>query len=122
MSSTAYKKKKGLKLKADRIWRDKFVGEFCEICGGTWNVTGHHFYYKGSFAHLRYNKNNCITLCGTCHFALHHQDPKTVTDNIIRIRGEEWHEKLKKESQDRPKSSFLTLGYYQGVIEKLNNE
>ena len=119
MSDKAYKKKKALKLKADRLWREKYVGEYCEICGGTWNVTGHHFYYKGSYAHLRHEEDNCITLCGKCHFALHHKDPKTYTDKIIEIRGKDWHVRLKKKAEIRPKSGFLTLKYYQSIIEKL---
>jgi len=120
MSDKAYQKKKRLKLKADKMWRDNYVGEFCEICRGAWKVTGHHFYYKGSYAHLRYEKDNCISLCAKCHFALHHQDPKTVTEKIIEIRGQEWHERIKSKSQERPKSGFLTLAYYQSKVEELS--
>jgi len=120
MSNKAYDKKKALKLKADKKWREKFVGDRCEVCGGTWKLTGHHFYYKGSYAHLRYEGDNCITLCVTCHFALHHHDPKLVSDNIIKVRGKEWHERLEKKARDRPKGSFLTLAYYQGKVEELS--
>ena len=113
-------KKKSLQLEADRLWYRKYIKDRCEICGSNFALQGHHFYYRHKYSHLRYEGENCITLCKKHHFILHHQDPKGVTDKIVEIRGSEWQEELKKMAQDRPKGSFLTLAYYQGKVEELS--
>ena len=112
-------KKQRLRRKADKLWYLKYVKEVCEVCGASNCLQVHHFYYKGSFSHLRYNSDNGITLCKGCHFVLHHQDPKKIEDIIRKNRGGLWETRLKKEAYNRPTSSYLTVAYYENIINAL---
>ena len=111
-------KKAKLRSKADVLWHNKLLKENCELCGVTYGLQVHHFFYKGSHAFLRYNLDNGITLCSREHFVLHHRDPKLITDKIIEIRGQEWYNKLKEQAKNSPKS-FQTIKYYTDLIESL---
>ena len=111
-------KKKKLRGMADRLWYRAYLKSFCEVCGINYQLQGHNFYYKGSYGHLRYLEENHITLCKKCHFVLHHQDPKKITDQIINKRGQEWYKKLRDISREKP-ASYQSIGYYQKVIELL---
>ena len=117
------KKKTPKQLLADKciaLWKKLFLKTKCEICGGTWKLTGHHFYYKGSFKHLIYEMLNCVTLCGRCHFSLHFGGgPKKVENKIIAVRGDKWFKKLTKMSQVVQKSGYLTLDWYEKQYAKL---
>ena len=113
-------KKKRLRDKADNLWFKKYLKTSCEVCGQSDNVLqGHHFYFKGSYGHLRYNKENHITLCRGCHFVLHHQDPKKVEEKIKEARGKSWYNKLKKQAQKPPINYQTTIGYYETAIKEL---
>ena len=73
-------KKSKLQSQADVLWYNKLIKDNCELCGENWALQVHHFYYKGSYGHLRYDLENGITLCKMCHFALHAGgDPKKIT-------------------------------------------
>ncbi len=111
-------KKTRLRSKADKLWYHKYLKPCCEICGKKYPLQAHHFFYKSQYGHLRYSKANHITLCQRCHFILHHQDPKVITDMIIEKRGQDWYNILKDQAKDNPKS-YLTIAYYNKVIEEL---
>ena len=111
--------KRKLQIKADKLWFNKHQEENCEVCGCSEYLQVHHFYYKGSYSHLRYDDENAVTLCRGCHFVLHHQDPKKIEDIIIENRGQKWINRLKKKAHQRPESSYLTLKYYEEIINKL---
>ncbi len=111
-------KKARLRKIADKLWYQKYLKGYCEVCGGNAILQGHHFYYKSSYSLLRYLKDNHITLCRNCHFILHHQDPKKIEEQIIQKRGKVWFNRLQRKSQER-KSSFLTVSYYENVIAEL---
>lgn len=108
-----------LRKTADKLWFNKHLEENCEICGCSEYLQVHHFYYKSSYGHLRYDPENAITLCRKCHFILHHQDPKKITDEIIDLRGQKWYNRLKKRAYNKPKSSYQTIQYYEDIISKL---
>jgi 5-methylcytosine-specific restriction endonuclease McrA len=112
--------KKELKRECDKAWFEKHCEENCEVCGCSEGLQVHHFYYKSGFGHLRYDDNNAITLCKKCHFILHHQDPKKITDIIIERRGKKWHEDLKKRAYEKPKPSFKTKQWYSNQLKSLN--
>jgi len=107
-----------IKKEADRLWYYKYLQPNCEVCGEP-AIQVHHFYYKSSYGHLRYDKDNGISLCKKCHFLLHSQDPKKITNKIIAIRGNRWHNRLTKKSREPIKSGYLTLNYYYDIIKKL---
>jgi 5-methylcytosine-specific restriction endonuclease McrA len=114
-------KKASLRREADKLWFRAYLKDCCEVCGKYGILQGHHFYYRSSYGHLRYNKENHITLCRGCHFVLHHQDPKKIEQRIIKKRGQKWYANLLKESRRNP-ASYQTISYYQEVIEKLKEK
>ena len=119
-----YKKEKRLKKRqekeANKLWYLKYLKDRCEVCGNGGILQGHHFYYRSSYGHLRYEPENHITLCKGCHFVLHHQDPHRIEDKIISNRGKKWLAKLKKMAYNKPTGTYLTIKYYQDAIEKLS--
>ena len=112
-------KKKLLRQEALKLWYNKYLKNSCEVCGSNYILQAHHFYYRSSYGHLAFEKENHITLCRKCHFILHHQDPKKIENKIREIRGEKWYKKLQKMAQNRPKGSYLTTEWYKEQIKKL---
>ena len=112
--------KKQLRSSADRIWYEILMIKhpYCEACGAPAQQI-HHFYYKGSYGHLRYNLDNGIGICMKCHFLLHHQDPKKVEERIKEKRGDKWFEDLKEKSRNRP-TSFVSVKWFKDKIDSLN--
>ena len=111
-------KKQQLRKRADKLWYELLLKPECEICGKPARQV-HHFYYKSSYGHLRYDLDNGISLCQSCHFVLHHQDPKKIEALIIENRGKKWHNKLQKKAQTPPPPSYQTIKYYEDIIKKL---
>ena len=113
-------KKQQLRGLADKLWYQKYLKGYCEVCGSSGGVLqGHHFFYRSSYGHLRYSPENHITLCRACHFLLHHQDPKAIEDQITAKRGLKWLTELKEQAYKRPPGSYQTLKYYQDIIKEL---
>ena len=110
--------KKYLKNKADKLWFRLYLKPDCEVCGKP-AIQCHHFYYKRNYPHLRYDKDNAISLCRACHFVLHHQDPHLIEDTIIARKGLKWHKLLQKRAYKRPVGTFLTAQYYEDIIKQL---
>lgn len=88
--------------KADKLWFRKYLQPKCEICGGK-AIQLHHYFYKRNYPHLRYDKENGISLCKGCHFVLHYQDSHRIEDKIIAKRGKKWLTALKKKAYNPPK-------------------
>lgn len=109
-----------LRSKADQLYFKHYLQEFCEVCGKK-AVHLHHYYPKGLYSHLRYDKDNGISLCFHCHFSKTHKGDPTVHEIIRAKRGEKWYNRLKKKALTKPKPSFQTMKYYRDIIEKLNN-
>lgn len=115
-------KKAKLRSEADKLWFKKYLKLNCEVCGSSGGILqGHHFYYRSSYGHLRYSEDNHITLCKKCHFILHTQDPKLITDTIIMVRGKKWYNKLKQQAQNRPQGSYLTIQWYEQKLKELSD-
>jgi len=43
----------------------------CQVCGNKDNLHAHHILYRSNYPLLRYNINNGITLCVSCHAEVH---------------------------------------------------
>ena len=117
--------KQKLREEADELFKQIVLtrhNSICEVCRGKWKITAHHYYYRSSASHLRYDLDNGICLDAHCHFLLHHQDPKLIEDKIIEIRGRKWLNKLKKKEQNRPQGTFLTLQYYKDKLKELKKK
>ncbi len=111
-------KKQRLRNKCDKLWFTKLYSEECEVCGKRANQV-HHFYPKGLYGHLRYDLDNGISMCMGCHFSHHHRGNPEIHQIIIEKRGKKWHNRLKKKAKNRPTSSYLTILYYQDIIDNL---
>lgn len=108
-----------LRSQADQLWFHKYLQQTCELCGKP-AIQLHHFYTKNLYGHLRYNKDNGISLCKSCHFSLHHKDP-TLTQNIIDKRGQNWYNNLKEKAKNPPKYYKISIRWYREIIDKLTN-
>lgn len=113
-------KKQKLRSKADKLWYEVLKKPHCEICGKE-AIQVHHFYPKGLYGHLRYDLDNGISLCMGCHFTHHHKGDPSIHNTIIAKRGRLWFNRLKKKALVRPEGSYLTVKYYQNIIEELKN-
>ena len=109
--------KKKLRSKADKLWYQLLIKPKCEVCGKQATQV-HHFFPKGLFGHLRYNIDNGISLCSSCHFAHHHKGDPRIQQTIIEKRGKKWYNRLNKEKRKSP-ASYQTISYYRENIEKL---
>ena len=78
----------------------------------------HHFYRKGGYPHLRYDLENGISICQSCHFKLHFTDNPDIVVAIIKNRGEEWYKSLKERSKEK-NSSYQGIKYYEDIIKCL---
>ena len=119
-----YRKKKRLKEKADKLWHIagfKEWGNKC-FCGADADKSCHHFFPKGLYSHLRYDVDNAVPICFHHHFSRHHKGDPSVHQNIIELRGKIWHNRLKRKAKDRPEGSYLTLAYYQNIINLLKEQ
>ena len=119
LKRTPNKKRKLAKI-ADKLWFELLIKPKCEVCGSK-AIQVHHYYFKGSYGHLRYDLNNGISLCQGCHFVLHHQDAKRIEERIIEKRGAKWFYQLQKKSRERP-VSYQTIEWYNGIIEGLKKK
>ena len=127
ISKPNYKKEKKLKKQlekeADELFKQIILtrhNSICEVCGGKWKITAHHYYYRSSASHLRYDLDNGICLDAHCHFLLHHgRDPKIIEDKIIAIRGQKWLNRLKEKAKNKPKFFKLDIKWYNDNIKKL---
>lgn len=64
----------------------------CLLCRKPTQVAHHHVHKSKSLA-LRYDLDNLINLCNSCHFALH-QNESYYASKIVKIKGMEWFEEL----------------------------
>jgi len=112
-------KKTKLMKQCDRLWFAKLFKPICESCGLPAKQV-HHFFYKGSYGHLRYDLDNGISICQSCHYRIHFKDGKVIVDTIIKKRGDKWYKSLKAKALNRPQGSWATVKYYQIKIKELS--
>ena len=111
-------KKKYLRQKADKLWYQLLLKDKCLVCPNK-AIQVHHYYYKGQYGFMRYDLENGISLCQSCHFILHHSDPKRITDKIEREMGKKWKEKLLKQES---RKFMMTLKKNLNYLRKLNGK
>ena len=114
-----------LRTQAGNLWKQicfEKWGKKCELCGNPYLATPHHYYFKGSVPHLRYEVLNGIILCCYCHAKLHFKDAKLVEEEIIKVRGKKWLKELTKLKNNKPKYFKTNMKWYESQIEKLKNE
>ena len=118
-----YDRVKRARKKADKLWHEAVIkkwGDKCEVCDKK-AVHCHHFYPKGLYSLLRLEVANGVPLCFHCHFSRHHKGDPKINQAIIKKRGQQWYELLKKQAQEKPEGSYQNLEYYLNVQKSLSN-
>lgn len=110
---------KALRNKADRLFQEVGRTKYnsCLICGGQYSCL-HHYFPKSTSSALRYNIDNAIPICQGCHFKHHNGNP-TIHSEVLRKRGFEWENKIKKEKE---KVIKISQSYYKQVIDNLKKQ
>lgn len=70
----------------------------CLLCGQPTQVA-HHFQHRSKSTILRYDLNNLIPLCNSCHYKLH-QNESYWAAIIVQMRGIDWFNDLRKRGQE----------------------
>ena len=106
---------KNLRNKADALLSPTIIKLFpvCLLCGGNTQVAHHHF-HKSKSNRLRYEIENLINLCASCHFKLHQNESKWASE-IVRIKGLSWYEKLRVMEQGYVK---VDRYFYEEAIDR----
>lgn len=102
--------------KADKTMQEWGRNEYdsCEVCGRQMSCL-HHFFPKSTASALRYEPDNLIPICNTCHYQHHTKSDPRIHATIIENRGIEWYQNLKRKKEQiiKPNKS-----YYQEQIKK----
>ena len=86
-----------LKKKADKALQDHYrrVVKCCELCGKSFQVA-HHFIHKSQSNYLRYDKENFIFLCNSCHSKFHSFPEPTMAIRVLQIRSKKWYDYIQR--------------------------
>ena len=123
--------KKKLQKEADKLWHIACLKKWGNKCffidsekkaHGHNDITDscHHFKPKGIYSSLRYNVDNGVPVCWTCHNKLEQHD-KSMQNDILKKRGSEWNDNLESTFRSHKRHSFQTIPYYEEEIKKLQN-
>lgn len=106
-----------LQKKADRLLQEKGREKYskCEVCGGKMSCL-HHFFPKSTASALRYDWDNLVAICQSCHFRHHNGDPRPHATVMLK-RGEQWYKRLLKKKSILIKTNKK---YYETIIKCLN--
>lgn len=92
----------------------------CEACGGP-NQVAHHWIEKSRSANLRYNEDNLIPLCNSCHSKIHNVfgnnivGGRDIGDIIIKKRGKKWKERMDREGRIQIK---VNKDHYEKILSE----
>lgn len=119
-TKTETAKKKRTRNKADRLFQEVGLKDKpkCLACGKKAQVI-HHFCPKNLSNALRYDLQNAIPLCKSCHFRHHTLSDPSVYEKMTANKPPEWFKYI-REHRDKPINT--TLQWYQEQIKKLDYE
>jgi len=105
--------------KADRLLQElgRQTYDRCLVCGGEYCCL-HHFVYKSQSTALRYDWENAIPLCVSCHYKIHAGKNDTIPGEITLIKGQDWINNL-KERRKEGAGNYFGKGWYKEKIEYL---
>lgn len=94
----------------------------CLLCNNPTQVAHHHI-HKSKSTRLRYEINNLVPLCHSCHLALHMNESYHAS-RIVEIRGLDWFRDLERMKNEIVKADVLwyskQLGKLRILMEKLS--
>ena len=112
-------KRQRLKREADKLWRlilMKRYGYKCFVCSKK-AIEVHHFIPKQQCLALRYDLENGIPLCRSCHFQIHlKSDPIFSLIIAFKKGGKKWLDYLLKRKKEKV---ILTSQWLEEQLEKL---
>lgn len=113
---THQQKIKRLRNKADKLLQQvvRSQNSYCIICG-KYICCGHHYFPKSTSTNLRYDLDNLIPICASCHFSHHNGNPE-IHNTVNNIKGEKWVKDITKKRHIQVKP---TIEWYEEQIEKL---
>ena len=115
---------KSVRNKCDKLLSPIIIKLYprCLLCGGQTQVF-HHHKHKSSSTRLRYEIENGIPLCNSCHYKLH-QNESYWASKIVDIKGLDWFRKLDKLGTEIVKADVhFYLAQYERLkkmLDKLN--
>jgi len=121
--ATWRKKKNKLDRDAKKLWQIACYmrwGRRCGCCDGGIN-TVHHFFPKSQCGILKFDTDNGVPICISCHFKHHKLSDPTIHFRIIARRGESWYNALEERSKNK-RTSFVGVKFYKESIEALEKE
>jgi len=114
-----------LEKQADTLLQKNIVKKYpyCEVCRQP-TQCGHHFIEKSKSNRLRYEEDNIIPVCLSCHCKIHNRFSYSlgsydIIDFIIKKRGKKWFNKLQKTRHELVKTDG---NWYKNHIERLKVE
>lgn len=109
-----------LQKKCDNKLQELGRKEFkkCEVCGKKMNCL-HHFFPKSVSARLRYEWDNMIPICTSCHFQHHTSFNPKIHAKILKKKGFEWYDKLENLSKKKIKPNRV---YYNKILLDLTKQ
>ena len=117
---SSQQKKAKLRKKATRllqeVGRKLYEEKGCLVCGGKYCCL-HHYVTCGSCSALKFDWNNLIPICNSCHFSHHTKSDPRVHNEINRIKGQEWIDELELKRCNLTVKT--NIGYYEKIIETL---
>ena len=110
MKSIAYYRRKA--DKAIQGW-GKRTYKLCLVCGQPMSCL-HHYFPKSISTNLRYNTDNLIPICQSCHFKHHNGDPRIQN----AINGKIGKSRINYLLKEKNKLQKVGKKFYQDIIEK----
>lgn len=88
----------------------------CLLCNKETEVAHHHIHKSKSLI-LRYDLDNLINLCHSCHLALHHNE-SYYASKIVAIKGLDWFKELEHKKNQTIKAD---VHWYNEQLERLQS-
>lgn len=113
-------KKKRLEAKGIKLWFEFCYKPCCELCGEPTKDV-HHFFLKSDAGWLKYDPDNAVSLCASCHTRKHWKNDPRIDIEIRQVKGEKWYQNIVAKRNNVPKGSYKTLGWLKEQIQKLTS-
>lgn len=113
-------RRKQLMAQALRVWKIACINKWGNKCGacGKEIVCVHHFFPRSIALHLKFDVENGIPICISCHTGLHWRSDPRIERKIIARRGSKWYNALEKRA-DEKHFSYMSIKWIESEVEKL---